>query len=299
MANLNGIPLTALRAVDSVARLGTLGAAAEELAVSTGAVSQRIAKAEAALGISLFHRDPRGMRLTEAGAALAPDLASGFGHLARAVDLASRDRAHTLTISVAPIFASRWLVHRLPAFYAQHPDIRVRIDSAVGLVDPNTSDVDLCLRIGHGPYPDVRAERLFDQRVMPVCAPDMAARLRTPADLATVPIVRDVNAAFSWEDWLAPEGLTTDILGPGPEFSDGSLAFYAAMGGAGVFLTWETLDIDALKAGRMVAPFGDRRHKTGQAYWLVSARDRAPGAAQRMFTRWMKAELAADGVTLA
>ncbi|MBV7380447.1 LysR substrate-binding domain-containing protein [Maritimibacter dapengensis] len=298
MTALNRIPLSALRAADAVARLGTLGQAAEELGISIGAVSQRIAKAEATLGVSLFHRDPRGMRLTEVGAALAPDLAAGFGHLARAVDLASRDKAHTLIVSVAPIFASRWLVHRLPGFYAQHPDIRVRIDSAVGLVDPNTSDVDLCLRIGHGPYPEVRAERLFDQRVMPVCAPDMAERLKSPADLASVPIVRDVNAAFSWADWLGPEGLSAEILGPGPEFSDGSLAFYAAMGGAGVYLTWETLDIDALKSGRIVAPFGERRHKTGQAYWLVSARDSAPGIAQRAFTRWMKAELQADGVKL-
>ncbi len=276
MTALNRIPLSALRAADAVARLGTLGQAAEELGISIGAVSQRIAKAEATLGVSLFHRDPRGMRLTEVGAALAPDLAAGFGHLARAVDLASRDKAHTLIVSVAPIFASRWLVHRLPGFYAQHPDIRVRIDSAVGLVDPSTSDVDLCLRIGHGPYPEVRAERLFDQRVMPVCAPDMAERLKSPADLASVPIVRDVNSAFSWADWLGPEGLSADILGPGPEFSDGSLAFYAAMGGAGVYLSWETLDIEALKSGRIIAPFGERRHKTGQAYWRRPCPDHFP-----------------------
>ncbi|MZR15262.1 LysR family transcriptional regulator [Maritimibacter sp. DP07] len=297
MHNLNRVHLSGLKAIEAVARLGTLARAADELQVSPGAVSQRIAKAEGALGVVLFERRPGGMAPTSAGAAMAGLLTSGFGQLSAAVGEAVRDRRASLVVSVAPIFAARWLVQRLPRFSGKHPEIRVRIDSAVGLVDPNTSDVDLCLRVGKGPYPDVRAERLFAHRVMPVCAPEMAERLRTPADLAHVPIIRDLNSAIDWNTWLAPEGLDASILGPGPEFSDGSLCFDAAMGGAGVFLAWETLDLQAMAAGRVVAPFA-RRAPTGQSYWLVSARDRSPGDAQRYFMRWMKDELRADGIAV-
>lgn len=299
MIVLSKLSLTSLQAIEAVARHGTLQGAAQALGITVGAVSQRISKAEDALGLALFTRESRGMRLTDAGEAMDLHLAPAFRHLWQAVEAATRDRNLTLTVSVAPIFASRWLVQRIPKFYAKHPEVRVRIDSTTELVDPNIEDVDLCLRIGHGPYPDVRAERLFDQRVMPVCAPEMAATLATPAELVKVPIIRDINAAITWEDWLGPEGLEPSILGGGPEFSDGSLAFYAAMGGAGVFLAWETLDLEAMAAGRVVAPFDPKRHPTGQSYWLVSAKDRAPGHAQAYFTRWMKEELAADGIALA
>jgi LysR family glycine cleavage system transcriptional activator len=298
MSALDRVHLSGLRAVEAVGRLGSLARAAEELGVSIGAVSQRIAKAEAALDVVLFTRSRAGMTPTAAGAAMLGPLTAGFAQLSVAVGEATRDRRDTLVVSVAPIFAARWLVWRLPRFSARHPDVKVRIDSAVGLVDPNTSDVDLCLRIGTGPYPDVRTEKLFDHRVMPVCSPEMASRLAVPADLANVPIVRDTNTDVSWQTWLAPEGLSEDILGPGPEFSDGSLCFDAAASGAGVFLAWETLDLHALSSGRVVAPF-DRREPTGQSYWLISAEGRSIGAAQRYFTRWMKEELAADGIALA
>lgn len=298
MKNLNRVHLSGLRAIEAVLRLGTLAQAAEELQVSVGAISQRVAKAEEALGVTLFLRGRSGMVPTAQGAAMTGLLSSGFGQLSAAVGEATRDHGTTLVVSVAPIFAARWLIWRLPRFAARHPEIRVRIDSVEGLVDPNTSDVDLCLRVGAGPYPDVRAEKLFSHRAMPVCSPEMAEKLKTPADLAHVPIIRDTNSTLPWSVWLAPEGLDETILGPGPEFSDGSLCFDAAMGGAGVFLAWETLDLKAMADGRVVAPFA-RRQDTGRYYWLVSARDRSPGAAHRYFVRWMKEELSADGIVLA
>lgn len=295
MNEFANLPLTALQAVEAVARTGSLVGAARELGVTVGAVSQRVAKAEAALGLALFVRESRGMRPTAQGEEMVAHLTPGFRQLARAIEAATRDRHHTLTVSVAPIFAARWLVWRLPRFTERHPDIRVRIDSATEMVDPNTTDVDLCLRVGKGGWTGMRVEKLFDQRITPVCSPDMAKRLSTPADLAHVPIITDVNAAFAWDDWLKPEGLDASILGGGPSFSDGSVALDAAMSGAGVFLAWETIDLHALKSGRIVAPFA-RREPTGQSYWLLSAEDRAPGRAQLYFTRWMKEELAADGI---
>jgi LysR family glycine cleavage system transcriptional activator len=294
MPHLNAIPLGSLRAVEVVARNGSLRAAADELGVTPGAVSQQVARAEAALGRALFTRHVTGMSLTEFGAEVAPLLQSGFAQLAEAVRRAAPRRDDSLTISVAPIFASRWLIWELPDFHASAPGIRVRLDSEVGLVDPGRSDVDVSLRVGRGDYPGVRAERLFPHRAMAVCTPDLAARIRSPADLAHVPVIRESRSMFGWDIWLRPLGLTIDNLGDGPVFSDASLCLDAAISGAGVFMAFEVVAHHALRHGQLVAlPPGEI--ETGLAYWLITAENRSPGPALTAFRRWLKARLVASG----
>ncbi|MBF9034872.1 LysR family transcriptional regulator [Rhodobacterales bacterium HKCCE2091] len=291
---LSRVPLNALRAAEAVARHGALGGAAAELGVTPGAVSQQVARAEAGLGRRLFLRGPGGMTPDPAAAEILARLSAGIAELARAVDLTRRDRDHALTVSAAPIFAARWLIWRLPEFSAAHPGIRVRIDSAVALSDPGTGDVDLAIRVGRGPYPGVRAERLFGHRFTPVCSAEWAARIATPADLAHVPIIRDTQSMFGWRDWLAPTGLSEDMLGEGPEFSDAALCFDAAMSGAGVFLAFEVLAVDALARGQIAQPLPDWRG-SGMSYWLISSADRAPGPAERRFGSWLRGALEASG----
>lgn len=295
MDDLAAIPLNALRAAEAVARLGSLSAAAEALGVSPGAVSQQVARAEAALGRALFERRPGGMvPVPEAGEVFA-HLAEGFASLAAAARAARRDRAHLLTISVAPVFAARWLIWRLPAFTRAHPEVQVRIDSSVGLVDLAASDVDLAIRIGPGGYAGTGGERLFGQRVIPVCSADWAARIARPADLARVPVIRDIHAMYSWDAWLGPEGESAAMLGPGPEFSEGSLCLDAAMAGEGVYLAFETLCHDALARGQIAAPL-PRFHPTGHSYWLLHAGGRALSNPARLFRRWLKGAIAEDGL---
>ncbi len=137
--------MNGLRAAEAVERLGSLSAAARELEVSTGAVSQQIARLEAALGRTLFDRRPGGMRPLPGTEEIFRLLGNGFDHLSAAVDLTRRDRHSTLTVSVAPIFAARWLIWRIPDFSRAHPDIRIRLDSDVALVDPNTGGAGVFL----------------------------------------------------------------------------------------------------------------------------------------------------------
>jgi len=292
---LSRIPLNALRAAEAVSRLGSLRLAGDELGVTPGAVSQQVARCEAAAGRQLFERSARGLvPLAEANEFLAL-LSDGFRRLSAAADLIRRDRAHVLTVSVAPIFAARWLIWRLGQFTAAHPDVRVRIDSDVALADPNAGDIDFAIRIGRGPYPGSHVEKLFDLRFTPVCSTNLAARIQAPQDLAHVPVIRDTHAMFTWDDWLAPEGLSATMLGDGPEFSDASLCLDAAMSGAGVFLSFETLCSDSLAGGRIVAPL-PRWRQAGLSYWLVSAEKRSLSAPQRAFRRWLKQVLAESGL---
>jgi len=290
MHNLNRFHLNGLRALEAAGRLGSLRAAAAELGVTIGAVSQQVLKAEDQFGRPVFERHPKGLRPTAFGQELLRYLSAGFAEISAGVALANRRREGVLTVSVAPVFASKWLVWRLQRFREQHPDIRVRIDADVALVDPNASGVDVCIRVGRGDWPNVRAERLLDQFVFPICSATLAERLQHPRDLAQVPIIREPTPMFGWDAWLGPNGLDETILGDGPVFSDASLCLDAAVAGQGVFLGWETLACDAIAMGRLSAPFPDR-YATGIAYWLVTSRSVPTTRSVQDFRAWLKTEL--------
>ncbi|MGZ9809444.1 LysR substrate-binding domain-containing protein [Pseudoroseicyclus sp. H15] len=294
MNPLNRLPLQSLRAVEAVARLGSLAAAAEEMGVTPGAVSQQVIRAERVLGLTLFERRPAGMVPTERGAPVTAQLQRGFAELSAAGARAQRAEDH-LTVSVAPVFAARWLIWRLPRFRARHPELRIRLDASLGLVDPNAGEADICLRNGPGGYSGVTVEQLWPQVIFPVCAPDLAARLHSHDDLARVPVIRETGANFGWEDWLGPEGHAEITPGDGPFFSDSMLCLDAAISGEGVFLAFETLATDALERGHLVAPFAGR-HATRNHYWLITAADRRPTRAVRAFAAWLKEEVAAAGL---
>lgn len=295
MENLNRIPLNGLRAVAAVAREGSLSAAAALLNVTPGAVSQQLTRTEASLGLRLFDRLPEGLRPTPRGAEICRMLDQGFAALSTAVARAQEDRETVLTISVAPIFAARWLIWRLPDFQRDHPEIRVRLDNQLSLVDPNSSDVDFCIRIGRGDYPGTTTEHLLTQYIVPVCSAALAERIHEPKDLAHVPIIAEPHPQFGWEAWLGPEGLSPDILQAPTYYPDASLCFDAAMVGAGVFLAFETLLGDAAHRGNIAIPI-PRMHLSGLSYWLISARDRSLSEPQRAFRRWLKAALADSGL---
>jgi len=293
MRNLNVVHLNGLRALEAVGRLGSLQAAADELGVTAGAVSQQVIRAEEQLGRAIFERLPRGMQPTAFGTPFLARLAAAFRELSEAVATAQRRDDAILTISVAPIFASRWLIHRIDRFSAAHPDIGLRIEATTRLVDLARSDVDLAIRVGPGGWPGVTAEFFMPQVMFPVCAPALAETIRTPQDLSARPAVVDGNDAFTWERWLAAAGF--DVAPPKARhvFSDASLCLDAALAGQGVLLAWPVLASWALKEGRLVAPF-PIRVETGMGYYFVTA----PGVPEprkvAVFKDWVRRTIEAE-----
>ncbi len=292
MQNLNRVHLAGLRAVEAVGRLGSLRNAADELGVTVGAVSQQVQKIEGQLGKTLFERQPKGLVPTALGTDILKRLTSGMAELSAAVAIADTDNSRTLTVSVAPVLAGKWLVWRLNRFNQAHPEVHIRVEATVALVDPNISDVDLCIRVGEGGWPDVKASRLIGHRVFPVCSPELAEQLQTPADLLKVSIIRDLGTTFGWDVWLAPGGIDPGELGGGPEFSDAMMCLDAAIAGQGVFLAWDTLANDPISRGQLVAPFSEKR-SSGLSYWFVTARHAPRSKNVEAFKRWLKAELEA------
>lgn len=291
MENLNRVHLNGLRALEAAGRLGSLQRAAGELGVSPGAVSQQIIKAEKQLGVTVFERTPRGLAATAPGKALLARLTAGFRELDAAVGLAQGEADTTLTISVAPVLASKWLVPRLGRFRRLHPEMRVRLEATVELIDPDRSDVDLAIRVGLGKWPGVKAEFLLAQEVFPVCAPDIAAQLSSSADLVKLPVIRDAHSNLDWNLWLRHFGLDESMLRVGDTFTDASLCLDAAIAGQGVMLAWQTLAHDALRSGLLVAPFAERVN-TGYGYYMIASASRREPRKVARFRDWLKAEIA-------
>lgn len=295
MKNLNRVHLNGLRAIEAVGRLGSLTAAAEELGVTLGAVSQQVQKGEKQLGQKLFDRKPKGLELTALGAGVMPHLTAGMRELSTGISMLTERRDDPLTVSVPPVFAAKWLVWRIKDFNAAHPNIRIRVDATMDLIDMTTSDVDVCVRVARtanaGAWPGVASTKLFDQWVFPVCSPQTAKQITLPEDVLPFPIVRDQKAIFDWDIWFEDGDPRDSDLQDGPTFSDASLCLDSTVAGQGIFLAWETLACDALAAGRVVEPF-TRRVQTDFSYWLLQRPHSRKAASIGHFTRWLIAELA-------
>ena len=290
MHNLNAIPLSALRAIEAIARTGTLARAAEELGVTAGALSQRLTKAEAALGRPLFMRTPTGLKPTEICKEIAPRLTRAISDLSGVVsELRAVDNS-VLTVSVAPIFASCWLIWRIQKFDQQNPMIDVKILPSPEVVDLDRSEVDIGIRVGENPAMGIGAIKLLDQRVFPVCSPQIARQIKTPADLMKIPVIRENERLYGWDSWLSEKSISTSALKPGPTYADASLCLDAVKTGQGIFTAWETLACYALDSGQIVSPFS-QRSLTGAKYWFATSRISARKKSVKLFKSWLQQEL--------
>lgn len=288
-------PLNALRAFEAAGRHLSFSRAADELAVTPGAISQQMRILESWLGEPLFKRDPKGLQLTEAGIAALPHMREGFDRLAAATRLMqSGSGPSKVTVSVAPSFASKWLVPRLDAFQEKHPHLDVYVHADMEVVDFATADVDVAVRFGQGGYDNLVSERLMTESIVPVCAPSLAAEhaLDQPEDLAKHTLIHDDSdrdGVPTWGMWLRAAGLDELEGSRGPRFNQSSLVIEAAVAGKGVALARYALALADLEAARLVIPFGHET-PTDFAYWLVYPEAKAALPDVKAFIDWMTSE---------
>ena len=189
-----------------------------------------------------------------------------------------------------PVFANRWLVWRLPRFTEQYPNIRIQIESDDRDIHPNHLQTDLSICLRTEPWPGVSAELLLEQKIFPVCSPELAARIIKPSDLKSVPIIRGGFLHDAWDKWLQPYEMTDEMLPRGPVFTDPSVCLDAALSGQGVYIASEILACQAIENGQLTAPFKDRR-RTGFGLWSVVGSSRARKKDVQQFQSWMKEEM--------
>jgi LysR family glycine cleavage system transcriptional activator len=293
MANLLP-PLTALHAFEAAARRRSFKAAAEELHVTPGAISQQIKVLEDRLGTALFRRQTRRVELTEAGRVLLVPTQQAFRALADAVArIRGTDQGKLLSVSLLPSFAALWFVPRLGHFRARHPDIDVRISATPKLADIDRDEVDVVIRYGLGDYPGLHVEHLLADDLFPVCSPKLLegpVPLRKPADLAHHTLIHD-ELRQEWELWMRAAGIEGLDTSRGPSFSLWDLAFQAAIAGQGVALGRSTLVGEYLKSGKLVKPF-DVTSQSRFGYYLVCLPERADEPKIAALRAWLKDEIA-------
>ncbi len=286
-------PLNALRAFEAAARELSFKRAAAELHVTQGAISHQVRALEQALGLKLFVRLHRALRLTEAGARYLPAVRASFDALDAATRaLATKRGAAKLRVSVLPSFAASWLVPRLGAFRAKHPRIDLTLHSSAALVDLARDPVDVAIRYGAGDYPGLHVEPLMRDAIAPVASPRL--RLTKPEQLRRHTLLHD-GASAGWRDWLAAAGVRNVDAERGLVFEDSAQLVQAAVAGHGVALARLRLADADLRAGRLVQPFA-RVTPAPFAYFVVCLRSRAEEPAVRAFRRFVKREARASEV---
>ncbi|NUB44286.1 LysR family transcriptional regulator [Fertoebacter nigrum] len=247
--------LNALRAFEAAARLGGFAAAADELGVTPGAVAAHVKALEDDLGAMLFQRQPQGVTLTPLARRALPGLSEAFDRLGLAVQgLRAEAAPRTVHIATLPAIAQLWLSPRLPAIREGLPGITVSITALEA--PPNLKRAPYDLSLFYRPPSEGRI--LAQDVIFPVCAPAMAARLHSPADLLAVPCLTDTAWAGDWAAWAAIALPGQEFAPRGPVFSLYALALAEAVNGAGVLIGHEALVRPALDAGTLVAPFAQR-----------------------------------------
>jgi len=286
-------PLNAVRAFEACARLGSTVAAASELGVTHGAVSKQLALLEGWLEVALFDRSGVRLAPTAAGARYAVALGRAFDLVAeatRGVTGATEGAGAVVRVSTTASFAALWLLPRLRAFGALHPEMEVWVSETRKLVSLGAEGAaDVALRVGPGPWPGVRCEPLMSDHLVPVCTPALAARIRRPADLERTTLLHDQDPRAAWPDWLEAAGLGRPAWGErGPRLAAGALLLQAAIDGQGVALAYGKLAEPYLEDRRLVVPFGPAI-SLGPTYWLVSPMRGTPTTrASRVFASWIR-----------
>jgi len=293
-------PLKSLQAFEAAGRHLSFTAAARELNVTPGAISQQMRMLEEFLEVRLFKRLNRAIVLTDAGQLFLPLVSKGFDNFGEAVALLRNNRADgPLTITAAASFISNWLIPRLGRFKARHPEIDVRIDTSNRLVDFMHEDIDLGIRFGNGYYPELQTVFLFSYDLIPVCAPELMQAgkgLEKISDLNHHTLLHSdygtLDAAFpDWEMWLKVVGEETVDTGHGIYFSQADQLFQAALDGQGVALIANVMVERALAEGRLVQPFSASL-PVKMSYHFVTSPAKARIAKVTAFREWILEESA-------
>lgn len=282
-------PLNALKAFEAAARQLSFTRAAEELFVTQAAVSHQIKALEEHLGIKLFMRKNRSLLLTEEGQGYFYDIKDIFSQLLEATEkLLAKGAKGALSVSLPPTFAIQWLVPRLNQFSELYPEIDVRIKAVDAEDSSLTDDVDVAIYYGRGNWPNVSADKLHTEYMIPVCAPLLindSRPLNKPADLHQHTLLHDMSRE-NWKEWMKSAGVKGVNVNHGPIFSHSSMVLQAAIHGQGVALGHSVLAKPEIDAGRLVCPFNEVL-VSKNAYYVVCRESQAELGKISAFRDWM------------
>lgn len=286
--------LSLLRAFEAAARTGSFQEAATELHLSPSAVSHAIRKLERQLGLLLFLREGRWVRLSADGTALMRHVGPAFEDLRRGMDLVSTRGLKLLRVHSAPSFAAQWLTPRLPGFLATHPDIEIRLSAGTDYTRFANDEFDVDIVYGRPNLDAVIIVPLGEETVTPLCMPKLASLIRKPEDLLRHALIDSDNKKVRWPDWFLANGLSAPPP-RGMRFDRSFLAISAAVSGLGIALESTRLAEKEISSGALLPILaGKAKDVRYVGHFLVFPRLAERRATLRVFTEWIVRELRID-----
>jgi len=292
------LPFSALRAFEAAARHASVSGAARELSVTHSAVSHQLKLLESQLGMRLFERTNRGLKITPGGEILLPVLSESFDHIASTLaHLGTELTPDTIHVTTTPSFAAKWLVPRLNDWYAQSAACRIHLLPSLDYLPLQQGSNDFAIRCGVPPWSDCEHELLMPIHLVPVCSPGYAATsalITRPSDTLEHNLIHadigEQEPGQEWRDWL--HGCDVDYPDnlDGLSVKDPALAMQAAADGLGLAIGYlELIDRD-LRSGRLVCA-SDRQVKHEYSYYLVYRRSLKLNSGQARFRDWLSEQL--------
>ena len=280
--------------------------------VTPSAVSQQIKKLESYLGVELFLRGTKALRLTEHGVSMIPNVRDGLECFVAGVESTRRTHSWTLNVSAPPSFATRWLVHHVARFSEAHPRVAIRITSKLdnidgpdGLakmagtpIDPRCDEGEVAIRFGSGDYPGYWVERMLMPEYVLVCSAAVTASrkpLRALRDLRKQVLIHDemipdVAKRPSWGEWMKRAGIRGIDTERGPRYSNSVLVHEAVLEGLGVALVIKQHVEADVAMGRLIIPFQITLPSTYGYYLVISRKDVAKDVVHA-FREWISREI--------
>ena len=288
-------PLNWLRSFEAAARHLNFTHAAAELNLTQAAISQQVKGLESQLGSMLFKRLPRGLELTDAGAAYLPAVHEAVDRLRVATEeIFGQGRADLFTVKINMVFFMNWLAPKMHRFRALHPKINLRITSNIWVDErERLGDSDLEIRYGNGKWETMQADRLTWDELFPVCSPDYLkanASLVTPEDLADHTLLHVIGYEEGWGYWLSKTNYDHLKISQGFQFDTLVIALEMAALGEGLALGRTSLVEGMLKSGRLIAPF-QQKVATEEAFYLVYSSSQLNHPHAEAFRNWLLQEI--------
>lgn len=282
------LPLNPLRAFAVAVGHKTFTSAAVEMGVSQVAISRQISILENHLGVLLFERGSRSVRLTEVGRAFGADVARIFEELESVTQrLVDRETDRTIQLRIYPSVAHYWLMPRLADFQSRHPDLRLRLDTTVAPLDFRGTQLDVAIQLGQGGWREARSRQLFPETVDVVCSPDYLRRrpLTDPADVVGAELLHSRYRRRAWQDWAEKAGIDLPYR-EGLEFDSSMLTYSAAQQGLGLAMGQVPILAGELEHGRLIQPLASPL-PTGASFHVVWPTTLSVAAKTKHFIDWL------------
>lgn len=288
-------PLPALRLFEAAGRLRSFKLAAAELNLTPSAVSHAIVGLEEALATRLFVRGTRSLSLTPAGADYLAYVSEALSLIAVGTQrLPGRQAERAIAVSAAPIFASRWLLPRLPRFTERWPKVGITVDTSRRQVGFPVDGFDFAIRMSRAPGRSLSWVKLLNEEFVPVCSPAYRDRVLDSDGAigwARATLIHLVTASEGWQSWFEARGLRDIDTTGGLRFDTAELAYSAATAGLGIAIGRRPLVDRELVGGELVR-LVEQPVAAETAYWLVSAEETQRRPELRDFKRWLVTEAA-------